>query len=154
MNEDRIIKLKNFLDKEDIQYKNIEIFISAFTHKSVIHDNNENVAHYERLEFLGDSILGYIVTKFLYETYPELKEGQMTEIKNEFVCGKYLTMVSKELGFEEMIYYGKSIQAISDNIYENVFESLLAAILIDSEIDKVEMFIDKYLLSKIKEKYT
>ncbi len=149
MNEYQIEQLRKFLKKEKIKFKNIETFINAFTHPSYLHDNGDATS-YERLEFLGDSILGYVVSKYLYDNFPTWDEGKMTKAKSKYVSGKFLCQLSKEMQLDKYIITGRSVSELQDSMYENIFEALLGAIIIESGIKKAEIFIGKYLLSKIK----
>lgn len=78
----------------------------AFTHTSYAYENN--LESNEKLEFLGDSILEFISSKYLYENYPMLKEGEMTKVRATVVCEKSLYKVAKLHNFSDFLYLGKS----------------------------------------------
>lgn len=100
---------------------------------------------YERLEFLGDSILGAIVARALYEAYPDLDEGRLTRLKVSLVAGFTLSEVSEELGIGESIIFGASEAGTGargmHSALENVYESIVGALFLDGGWDVAEAFI-------------
>lgn len=86
-------------------FKNKELLKKALTHTSYAYENN--IESNEKLEFLGDSILEFISSKYIYQKYPKLKEGEMTKVRATVVCEKSLYKVAKSHDFSEFLNLGK-----------------------------------------------
>ncbi len=124
-------------------FKNKELLKKALTHSSYAFENHTESN--EKLEFLGDSILEFISSKYLYENFPKLKEGEMTKVRADIVCERSLYQVAKLHNFSDFLYVGKSeIQNHGNTrpaIMADSVEALIAAIYFDSGIDEAEKFI-------------
>ena len=106
--------------------------------------------NYERLEFLGDSILNFIVTKILLINYKENKEGELSKKRSKIVNFKTLSKASKKLNLHNYITTGKSITLINEKIISDCYEALIGAIFIDSNLENAEQFIKDSLLIDLK----
>lgn len=111
----------------DYKIQNVELFVEAFSVKTT---SNKASFNYERLEFLGDSILGAIISAHLFELYPDEKEGFLTQMKSKIVSRKNLNKLGDELGLKNLIQNHKI--NLSENISGNLFEALIGAIYIES----------------------
>lgn len=138
----------NYKISEIINYKfkNKELLEEALTHPSVNKRNSENqIVSYERLEFLGDSVLNMIVSSMLFKLFPEEKEGALAKRKTDLVCGSTIAKVAKEIGLANFIIMNNSerFNGGKDNLknLENALEALIGAIYIDSGFENVEKFI-------------
>ncbi len=112
-------------------FKDKALLRSALTHASGAH---HRLASNERLEFLGDAILGAVICEVLFQQYPELLEGDLTNIKSVVVSRQTCAKVSDRLGLEEFLILGKGMTThptIPPSLLADVFESLLAAIYLD-----------------------
>ena len=117
---------------------NKEIYIKALQHKSYnINDNNE------RLEFLGDAILDFIVSKQLYIEYPKEKEGFLSQQRAIIVGRKHLNLVGKSFFLESDIK--SKLKEIPKSVYGNTIESIIGAIYIDKGIKQAEQFIFEHI---------
>lgn len=129
------------------KFKNQELLKLAFTHRSASKKSNE------RLEFLGDSILSFLTSKHLYETFPKKSEGELTTLRSLLVNKKTLAFLSKELGFGKMLFLSKSEEDAhgrqNESILEDCFESFLAALFLDQEIPGVQKFLEQSLFPLI-----
>ena len=131
--------------EENIGYhfKNKLLLEEALTHISYAHENN--VKSNEKLEFLGDSILEFISSKYLYEKYPNLKEGELTKLRAMVVCEDSLFEVAKKHNISEYIKVGHSEgQSGGKNkptILADSIEAIIAAIYFDGGLEKAEKFI-------------
>ena len=100
------MELEQFLQKMEIPYQNIEIFKEAFTHPSYANENKMKNHDYERLEFLGDAVLQYHVSRHIFDLYPELPEGRLTKLRAKLVREESLARFARELDLGPLIYLG------------------------------------------------
>lgn len=140
---------------EDIlgyQFKDKQLLASAITHPSAI-DGGPVQYSYERLEFLGDAVLGAIVSAYAFTKYPDLDEGGLTRIKVSLVSGTSLSDLAQSLGFEKIIVFGSSEAGTHGrgmhSALENVYEAVVAALFLDGGISQAQTFIEKTLIPKM-----
>ena len=130
-------------------FKNKLLLKTALTHTSYAHENN--VQSNEKLEFLGDSILEFISSKYIYNKYTKLKEGEMTKVRATVVCEKSLHKIAKTHNFSDFLYIGKSEKKTGGNqrptILADSVEAVIAAIYIDGGIEEA----DKFIVNNLKE---
>ncbi len=132
------------LEKEiDYKFNNILLLKKAFTHTSYAYENN--VESYEKLEYLGDSILEFISSEYLYKNYQELTEGEMTKVRAYAVCEDNLFKIAKKHNFSDFLYLGRSEKGSNDDkkaILADTVEALIAAIYLDSkDMERTRKFI-------------
>ena len=137
---------------ERLQYqpKDKSLFELAFTHSSVGRDS------YERLEFLGDRVLGMVIARALYERYPSEPEGNLSRRYNGLVDRDTCAEIGRELGVPALVRLGKQARedgaSQSENVVGDIVESLIGALLLDGGIDVAERFIlsawEPYLTSQ------
>ena len=137
------MRLEKLEESIGYRFKNKLILKNALTHTSYANENN--VQSNEKLEFLGDSILEFISSKYIYSKYPNLKEGEMTKVRADVVCEKSLYKVALKHNFSDFLYKGKS-QIINDgnkrpSILADSVEAVIAAIYFDSGLEQAEKFI-------------
>ena len=134
-------------------FKDKELLKKALRHTS--YANERNLESNEKLEFLGDSILEFLSSKYIYNNYKYLTEGEMTKVRATVVCGKSLSKVAKLHNFSDFLYVGKSEQkANGENrpaILEDSVEAMIAAIYLDGGIEEAEKFIIDNLKDEIRE---
>ncbi len=132
-------------------FKNKELLKKALRHKS--YANERNLESNEKLEFLGDSILEFLSSKYIYENYKYLTEGEMTKVRATVVCGKSLSKIARLHNFSDFLYLGKSEQKTSGAnrpaILEDSVEAIIAAIYLDGGLEQVEKFIVENLKEEI-----
>ena len=139
--------------EENIGYtfKNKELLKQALRHTS--YANERNLESNEKLEFLGDSILEFLTSKYIYENYKYLKEGEMTKVRATVVCEKSLYKVAKLHNFSDFLYLGKSEQKTEGSkrpaILADSVEAVIAAIYIDGGLEEAEKFIIENLKDAI-----
>tara|TARA_B100001996_G_scaffold369512_1_gene343000 strand:- start:123 stop:803 length:681 start_codon:yes stop_codon:yes gene_type:complete len=125
--------------------KNIDIYINAFVHKSL----GKGINSYERLEFIGDSVVGLIVADILYEMFPNESEGFLTRVRTKIVSSKGLSMLSKELKLHNFIKMNEKavMNKWNENprILEDVFESFMGALYLDRGILTCKKFMKKLI---------
>ena len=170
MEENPLNKLNTWITIEDvnkimkeynIDYKvnNIDFFKNAFIHKSYLKQNNnfkcdDNIIplqnnSYERMEWLGDSLLNIIISKYLYKRFPNENEGFLSRIRTYIVKGDTLCSFSKILNFSNFLIISNKTEnddgRESKKILNNVFESFLCAIYLDSNIDILKSFLINFI---------
>nr|WP_299071927.1 ribonuclease III [uncultured Allomuricauda sp.] len=123
--------------------KDIEIYKKAFLHRSVNkRDADGNPMNYERLEFLGDAMLGTIISKHLYSEVPEGDEGYLTKMRSKIVSRKHLNELGKDLDLLRFVESRIPKSHFGENIHGNVFEALVGAIYLDKGYPYCEKFIN------------
>jgi ribonuclease-3 len=126
-------------DSFGYHFKHPELLQRALSHRSVGSDNNE------RLEFLGDSILSYVISVELYKRFPEIDEGRLSRLRASLVKGDTLAVLARELSLGDYLRLGpgelKSGGYRRDSILADAFEALLGAIYLDSDINSVQTII-------------
>lgn len=122
--------------------KKIERYRKAFTHKSVRElDKKGNPINYERLEFLGDSILGSVIASYLYKKVPEGSEGYLTQMRSKIVAREHLNELGKDLNLIRFVKSNIDKSNTGDNIHGNIFEALIGAIYLDKGYNTCQKFI-------------
>ena len=129
-------------------FANQDLITSALTHPSAA-EGKPVSASYERLEFLGDSVLGAIVATDLYERFPDMDEGALTQAKISLVSGKMLSSVAGRLGLAPLILVGESERGTGSrgmhSALENVFEAIVGALYLDAGFDVARAFVMRTL---------
>lgn len=132
-------------------FKNKDLLKNALTHTSYAYEHR--IKSNEKLEFLGDSILEFISSKYLYINYPKLKEGEMTKVRASVVCEESLYKIASKHNFSDFLYVGKSEKIHQGNrkvaIMADSVEALIAAIYFDSGLEEAEKFIVDNLKDEI-----
>lgn len=129
-------KLLNFSPRKINQYK------KAFTHRSVqMLDRKGNPINYERLEFLGDSILGSVIAAYLYKKVPTGTEGYLTQMRSKIVSREHLNELGKDLNLIKFVKSNIDQSNVGDNIHGNIFEALIGAIYLDKGYNFCQKFI-------------
>ena len=133
-------------------FKNKDLLINALTHTSYAYENKTK--SYERLEYLGDSILEFVSSKYLFSNYEELSEGEMTKVRAYAVCEENLFKIANNHNFSDFLYLGKSELSSNNNrkaILADTVEAIIAAIYLDSnDIEIVSQFIINNIEEAIK----
>ena len=132
-------------------FKNKELLKQALRHTS--YANERNLESNEKLEFLGDSILEFLSSKYIYNKYTKLREGEMTKVRATVVCEKSLYKVAKLHNFSDFLYLGKSEQKTDGSkrpaILADSVEAVIAAIYLDGGLEEAEKFIIENLKDAI-----
>ena len=127
------------------RFKDRRLLEEAVTHAS---GASHRLASNERLEFLGDSILGFVVCSRLYQEFPELLEGDLTRIKSAVVSRETCSRISIELGLVDFLIVGKGMavnRPVPNSVLSDMFESLVAAIFLDGGIDPARSFLNTWI---------
>lgn len=143
--------LKKFGIKTDDEL----IYYMAFTHGSYSAKHNLGYT-YERLEFLGDSVLNVVVSEYLYRKYPEYEEGQLTKLRANYVCQNALIYYSHKLGLNNYLRISEEESGLTRNeilsITADIFESFLGAIFLDQGMKFAKDFVARNIFKYIDEK--
>lgn len=135
-------KLLKFSPREINKYK------KAFTHRSLqLIDSKGNPINYERLEFLGDSILGSVIASYLYKKVPQGSEGYLTQMRSKIVSREHLNELGKDFNLIRFVKSNIDQTNVGDNIHGNIFEALIGAIYLDRGYTYCNKFIyDKVII--------
>lgn len=133
------------------RFKDRELLTHCLTHASVATvrlDSNE------RLEFLGDAILGAVVCEMLFHQFPECPEGELTQMKSSLVSRNTCTRLCKEQGLDRFLILGKGLRSndtIPESIVSAVFESLIAGIYLDGGLEAARTFLGRLISTEIEQ---
>jgi len=145
--------IKELTKQLNIKFNDISLLERALTHRSYLNENRDIDKNNERLEFLGDAVLELIVSKYLYENYPDRPEGDLTSFRSAIVRTESLAGASRELGYGKYLRLAKGEEETGgrdkDYILANTFEAVLGAIYIDQGVDKCSSLVNDILISKI-----
>lgn len=134
------------------EFANKQLLLSAITHPSATEGRSVRFS-YERLEFLGDSVLGAIVASIAFDEYHDLDEGGLTRIKVALVSGTSLSDVASGLGFSDVIVFGSSETGTGKrglhSALENVYEAIVAALYLDGGVDTAIAFVKRTLIPRM-----
>jgi ribonuclease-3 len=127
------------------RFRKPELLRAALTHTS---GANTRAASNERLEFLGDSVLGLVTCEQLFARFPDYQEGDLTKVKSVVVSRKTCARFSQEIGLGEFLFLGKGVSnygEIPSNMLADVFESMVAAIFLDGGWEEAKAFVLRFL---------
>ncbi len=131
--------MKTLPDLSGYTFNNPELLRMALRHRSV------GKPHNERLEFLGDSMLGAVVAEWLFQHYPKLDEGDLTRMRSRLVCGESLSRLARDLGLGQWIELGPGEKKAGghrrDSILADAFEAVIAAIYLDSDFATMRQWV-------------
>ena len=127
--------------------QDMNVFKEAFTHRSAQKkDEKGNSINFERLEFLGDALLGASAAIHLYDKAPEQQEGYLTKMRSKIVSRKQLNSISKELGLLDHLEPKNNHANLGEDVNGDLLEALVGAIYLDRDIKAVETFISKRII--------
>lgn len=152
--EETICQLENLIGYIFRDKKHLEI---AITHKSFVNEKMiGRYISYERYEFLGDAILEFIVSKYLFEHYQQRSEGDLSKLRSSLVCEFTLSKIARDLHFGEFARFSKGERqtggANRDSILCDLFESVLGAIYLDGGMEPAIAYVERFLLQDIEHK--
>ena len=141
--------------KLNYTFKNSGLLETAITHSSYANENmKQNISCNERLEFLGDSVLGLTVAKDLYKAFPDMPEGQMTKLRADLVCEHSLAEAAKKLDLGAYMRFGKGEKNCGGrtrpSILADAMEAVIAAVYLDGGFEAAEQLIYKLILDPMK----
>ena len=137
------MNINNFQKQIGYFFKNPELLTRAFTHTS--YANEHNTRSYERMEFLGDAIVDFLVGEYLFNNYPQLDEGMMSRIRASLVCEKALSELAEKLNIADYMLLGNGAEHSGDrhrpSILSDMFEAHIAAMYIDAGLDNTREYL-------------
>ena len=137
-------------------FKDKRLLLEAITHSSYVNEMRINKrSDYERLEFLGDSVLELISSEFLYEKYPEVPEGGLSKKRASMVCEPSLAICARNMNFGKYIFFGKGEELAGgrekESILSDVVEAVLGGIYLDSGLEAAKEYVYVNILSSLQE---
>ena len=137
-------------------FKDKSLLSLALTHSSYANENKKSNGYNERLEFLGDSVLSIIVSKYLFENFPKMPEGELSKTRAVLVCEKSLSGFAREINLGSVLLLGKGEAqnggADRDSILADAFEALIAALYLDGGIDVASKFVLAFISKQMEER--
>lgn len=145
---------QKLLSEFGIDFSDLRLLQTAFTHTSYANEHRLlKISHNERLEFLGDAVLQLVISKYLYQNYPNAPEGQMSKMRSSFVREESLAGFSRACGFDQYLLLGKGEEKSGgrnrDTILGDAFEAFLGALLLDSGEATVEKFLYQVMIPQL-----
>lgn len=141
--------MKNLQKRIDYNFRDTSYLMEALTHSSFANERHNGYKSNERMEFLGDAVLSIVSAQYLYETYPDMPEGELTKLRSSLVCTESLSSFAREIDLGSVLFLGKgevhSGGMNRSSILENAFEALIAAIYLDGGMDSARKFILSFL---------
>ena len=136
------------------RFRNISLLQNALTHSSYANERWHNsLLSNERLEFLGDSVLGMLVADYLYRTFPDRPEGELTRMRADMVCEHTLATVANKIGLGTHLLLGHGEERLGgrnrESILADATESVIAACFLDGGLEAAAQFVKKYILVEV-----
>ena len=146
--------IKDLEEAIGYRFQNITLLQNALTHSSYANERwHDSLMSNERLEFLGDSVLGMVVAEYLYRQFPNRPEGELTRMRADMVCEQALSAVANqlELGKHMLLGNGEELSGGRNraSILADAVESIIAACLLDGGMDAARQFIEKFVLNDV-----
>lgn len=138
----------------NISFQNKLLLYQAFTHSSYVNEHRRKLfTDNERLEFLGDAVLELSVSKYLFEKYPTMSEGELTKLRASIVCEPSLVIFANELNFGHYVLLGKGEELTGGRerpaLLADVFEAFIGALYLDQDLDTVVTFLARVVFPKV-----
>lgn len=147
--------LAEFQKTINVSFRDTRLLQMAFVHRSYLNESRQTPSSNERLEFLGDAILSFLTSHYLYQTYPDYPEGTLTNIRSSLVKTKSLSEVAQKIGLGELLLLSRGEEDSggrrNPSLLADTFEALLGAIFLDQGISVCRKFLETYLFSKASE---
>ena len=145
---------QDFSRRIDLEFKNVGLLTRALTHRSYYNEHKDAIEDNERLEFLGDAVLDFLVGAWLYHRFPEMAEGQLTRLRAALVGNEQLAKFASQLdlGSAMRLGNGEAENGGRDRIplLGSTFEALIGALYLDQDIARVWEFMDPILETAVK----
>lgn len=150
-----LLESRNFESAADLSrrlslpFSNLALLTRALTHRSYVNENPDSLEDNERLEFLGDAVLDFVVGAWVYNRFPEMREGELTKIRSALVRNEQLAVFARKLNLGRALRLGRGEFTSGGNEREgllgSLFEALIGALYVDSGLGAVEAFVHPLL---------
>ncbi|MBQ3487631.1 MAG: ribonuclease III [Clostridia bacterium] len=142
--------LNECMDKLGYRFREDGLLRRALTHSSLAVEQHRMGEDNERLEYLGDAVLEHLVSRHLYDTHPEMREGALTRLRSSLVCEEALAAAARRLGLGEYLLLSRGEEQCGgrkkDSILSDAFEAVLAAIYLDGGLAEAQKLVQDYVL--------
>lgn len=146
-----MVDLTRCMDKLGYRFKDERLLRRALTHSSLAVEQHRMGEDNERLEYLGDAVLEHLVSRHIFDTHPEMREGAMTRLRSALVCEGALSAAARRLGLGEYLLLSRGEEQCGgrdkDSILSDAFEAVLAAIYLDGGLEIAQKLVQQYVLS-------
>lgn len=153
ISSDRKKELQLFEKQAGLRFRRLDLLNLAFSHRSFANESGDRVANNEKLEFLGDSVLGLVVAEYLYQLLPDKEEGSLAKIKSFVVSENSLADIARDLRIDNYILIGRGEEFSGGRskkaILADAMEAIIGAYFLDSGFKLVKRFILKYFVPEI-----
>ena len=143
----------NYTEIAGYTFKDSRLLKTALTHTSFSNENH--VGNNQRLEFLGDSVIGLIIGEYIYKTFPAMPEGELSKIRAGIVCEKGLVKCAQKINLSQMLLLGKGEERSGGRTrasnLEDAFEAVVGAVYLDSDLETAREFVLRIMQDTIKE---
>ncbi|OGK66297.1 ribonuclease III [Candidatus Roizmanbacteria bacterium RIFOXYB2_FULL_41_10] len=148
-------KIEDLQKKIRHHFHNSELLLSALTHPSFLNENKLERDSYQRLEFLGDAVLEFLASDFLFKHFSQIREGRLTEIRAALVRTENLAKVALKLDLGSCLFISKgeelNLGRVNVNILADTLEALIAAIYLDSTLESAKLFFNHFIKPELEE---
>ena len=139
------------MDKLGYRFQNEGLLRRALTHSSLAVEQHRMGEDNERLEYLGDAVLEHLVSRYLFDMHPEMREGALTRLRSSLVCESALSAAARRLGLGEHLLLSRGEEQCGgrdkDSILSDAFEAVLAAVYLDGGLEEAQKLVRQYVLS-------
>ena len=143
--------LTGCMDRLGYRFQNEGLLCRALTHSSLAVEQHRMGEDNERLEYLGDAVLEHLVSRYLFDTHPEMREGALTRLRSSLVCESALAAAARRLDLGACVLLSRGEEQCGgrdkDSILSDAFEAVLAAVYLDGGLDEAEKLVRQYVLS-------
>lgn len=146
MNRDKISEVTSALEKIGIYFKNSDLLVQALTHPTYVFEHKkQRLFHNQRLEFLGDAVLGLVMGEYLYQNFPDKPEGELTKMRAALVCENSLAEWAKGLNLGKYLFLGRGEELSGgrerNSILADAFEAVIGAIYLECSLEGAKRFL-------------
>ncbi len=149
------IDYRSFLEKLGLSFHDLRLLEEAFTHRSYLNEAGKDRRSNERLEFLGDAILSFLISEYLFNTYSEYPEGVLTNIRSTIVKTETLASMAESLELGKYLFLSKGEEKgggrSNPSLLADTFEALLGSLFVDQGLSAVKNFLSHILIPKVSE---
>ena len=146
-----MVDLMGCMDKLGYRFRDEGLLRRALTHSSLAVEQHRMGEDNERLEYLGDAVLEHLVSRYLFDTHPEMREGALTRLRSSLVCEGALSAAARRLGLNEYLLLSRGEEQCGgrdkDSILSDAFEAVLAAVYLDGGLEEARRLVLAYVLS-------